>query len=114
MSSLKSMLPTDSFSIGNSCSWTGSTLTDWSCEADRSKLAAPPPADPPDDPAGAPCALAFDVGAPSSDLGHMPDGPKKYQPAATSSAVAATAAPAVIALFSGAIDRPEHAPGRAL
>src|SRR6516225_9107710 len=92
MSSLKSMLPTDSFSIGNSRSLTGSTLTDANCASDKLTLGGSPEA-PPAGRAGALCALAFDVCASSPDFCQFWDGPKKYPPAPISRAAAATAAP---------------------
>src|SRR5260370_31506001 len=86
------MLPTDSFSIANSRSLAGSTLTNPSCESVRLTAGGPPPL-PPAGLDGAPCALA--VGPPRPGPGfHQPAGAKRGlagNPAQTSATANAAA-----------------------
>src|SRR6516164_352535 len=102
MSWLKSMLPTDSFSIGNSRSLAGSTLTDPSCESDRLTVGGPLQAAP-DGPVGAPCAWAPVAAAPVS--GPSPGRIREYATTAAKRVAAAMAALTQVFLLRKAMDR---------
>src|SRR5262249_27058080 len=108
ISSLKSMLPTACFSMGNSRSPTGSTLTEASCESDRFTLSAErgSPAPRLDDRAGISWALALAVPAPRPDLCQSWNGPQKYASMAISNPAAIMGATTVFVLLPAAIDRP--------
>jgi hypothetical protein len=83
------MLPTDSFSIGNSRSPAGSTLTDLSCESDRLTVGGPPVAAP-DGALGPPCALVRVAAALVS--GPSPGRIREYATIAAKTVAVATAA----------------------
>lgn len=105
ISSLKLMLPTACFSIRNSRSPTGSTLTEASCDSDKSMLGGLSDARL-EAVAGAPGALAFGLGAPSPEL--VPSlgwaGTYANAKAAMANPTAATATPTVLVVFPVAID----------
>src|SRR5580658_5761693 len=98
MSSLKSMLPTAPFSIGNSRSSTGSTLTEESCESDRSTLSGS-------------CGLVLGASAlardaPSPDFAPSPECHVQQTTAATAKSAAAIVAPRRLGVVREAIAKP--------
>src|SRR5260370_33677588 len=99
MSALKSMLPTDCFSIGNSRSPTGSTFTEARCESERLTLGGALAAR--SGPLGAPCALASDRWAPSREIDPSFNCAKTQAKAATANPAAAM--PTVLLVFPDVI-----------
>src|SRR5215471_2595205 len=108
------MLPTDSFSIGNSRSPAGSTLTDPSWESVRLTLGGAPEPAPagPDGLVAAPCALAFIPTPPSPDSDPSPECRSGYVKITARRVVATMAAATPVFLGWKVINRPRPARGR--
>src|SRR5262249_36649992 len=108
------MLPTDSFSMANSRSLAGSTLTNPSCESVRLTLggASEPAPDGPDGLVAAPCALALVPAPPRPDSDPSPECRSGYATTTARRVVATMAAATPVFLGWKAINRPRPARGR--
>src|SRR5205807_1089037 len=107
-SSLKSMLPTACFSMGNSRSPTGSTLTDASWESERLTLSAAGGSPPPwfaDRAESAACALASPFGEPNRDSSQSAEYPNKWPITAATRITAAAANTTDVLLLADRIGR---------